>query len=174
MRRLAADRLQGEAYYLVAVTGCTLLALLAHYVSWAALDSIVTADPDTAWLAAYGWAQVASAVLIAATGLVGFRPGVVVTCRADEEVLHVQQGARSEAVPYAAIRTTETVTATTYHQHYRRYAAVHPFIGSTRAGVVLVRIVDADTMLAVALGSADDHRALRDHLLDVRAPAHTA
>ena len=44
VRAWTNDRLRGEALYLVALTGLTILLLMAHYLGWALLTSALAAS----------------------------------------------------------------------------------------------------------------------------------
>jgi len=157
-RSWTGDRLRGEALYIVALTGLALVLLMSHYLGWALLQSTLAENPS--WQMLFWAGQLASAAVWAAVGLIGFRPGVTVSCGSSAVTL--AQGNRTHAVPYDAIEQVDTIAATTYHRHYRRYAATAVFAGPVSDEVLLLHT--ADGPVVVALPDAEAQAALADHL----------
>jgi len=158
VRAWTGDRLRGEALYVVAVTGLALALLMSHYLGWALLQPVLTTSPSGETLF---WAgQLVSVLAWAGLGLVGVRPAVTVTCTSAG--LALKQGRRSRQIPYDALETVEVTTATTYHRHYRRYAATAVFVGALRDEVLLLR-TDRGPVV-VGLADPDDQEALQAHV----------
>jgi len=156
-RSWTGDRLRGEALFVVTLTGLALALLMSHYLGWALLKPTPAGAPSGQMLF---WAgQLASALAWAGLGLVGVRPGVTVHCTSAG--LELEQGSRSRQVPYDALEAVETVSATTYHRHYRRYAATAVFV-STPEDEVLLFHTDRGPV-AVGLSDPDDQAALQAH-----------
>jgi len=164
-RSWTGDRLRGEALFIVTLTGLALLLLMAHYLGWALLNPVLTANPS--WQVLFWAGQLASVAVLAAVGLLGFRPGVTVTCTADG--LQLEQGTRSLKVPYDAVENIEEISPPQYHRHYRRYAATHVFVGAIGDAVLLLRTTNGP--VAIALTDADEQAALRAHLETVETEA---
>jgi hypothetical protein len=165
-RSWTGDRLRGEALYVVAMTGLALALLMGHYLGWALLKSTLAASPSGQTLF---WAsQLASGLAWAGLGLVGIRPAVTVTCTATG--LDLEQGGRTRHVAYDALEAVETVAATAYHRHYRRYAATAVFVGALPDEMLLLR-TDRGPVV-VGLADPDDQAALRVHVetTDTDAP----
>jgi len=151
------DRLRGEALYVVATTGLALVLLMTHYLGWALLQPVLTSPPSGQTLF---WAgQLVSVLAWAGLGLVGVRPAVTVTCTSAG--LELEQGRRSREISYDALEAVETVTATTYHRHYRRYAATAVFVGALQDELLLLRTDRGP--VAVGLADPDDQAALQAH-----------
>ena len=157
-RAWTGDRLRGEALFVVAVTGLAVLLLLAHYLGWALLQPALAGSPSGQTLFWVG--QLASALVWAGLGLVGVRPAVSVHCTSAG--LELEQGGRHRQVPYDALDAVKTVAATTYHRHYRRYAATAVFVGRLQDEVLLLRTERGPVV--VGLADPDDQTALRAHL----------
>lgn len=152
------DRLRGEALYIVALTGLAVVLLMTHYLGWALLQPVLANDPSGQMLF---WAgQLASAVVWGMVGLVGIRPGVTVSCSASAVKLH--QGGRTYVVPYDGLDHVDSISATTYHRHYRRYAATKVFVSQVPDELLLLRTPHGPVV--VGLSDPDDRDALRHHL----------
>lgn len=167
-RSWTGDRRRGEALYIVALTGLALVLLMSHYLGWALLQS--TLADNSSWQMLFWAGQLASGAVWAVLGLVGFRPGVMVSCA--RSTVTLEQGGRSRTVPYDAIEDVDVISATTYHRHYRRYAATTVFVGALSDEVLLLRT--ADGPIVVALPDADDRATLRRHLDTARVEAPEA
>jgi hypothetical protein len=157
-RYWTGDRLRGEALYVVALTGLALLILMTHYLGWALLKPILTGEPS--WQVLFWVGQLASVALWALIGLVGVQPGVTVACTT--EGLELEQGGRSHRLSHDAIEAVETVSATTYHRHYRRYAATQVFVSRLPDEVLLLRT--AQGPVVVALPDPEEQDTLRRRL----------
>jgi hypothetical protein len=143
--------------FVVAVTGLALALLMSHYLGWALLQPTLAGTPSGQMLF---WAgQLASALAWAGLGLVGVRPAVTVHCTSAG--LEFEQGGRCRQVPYDALEAVETVSATTYHRHYRRYAATAVFLGALEDEVLLLQ-TDRGPVV-VGLSDPDDQAALQAH-----------
>ena len=165
VRAWVGDRLRGEALYIVALTGLTLIVLMSHYLGWALLKPVLTANPS--WQAVFWGGQIASVLALIGIGLVGFRPPVCVDCRSD--AVSLTQGDQSCTIPYASIDEIECVSALRYHRHYRRYAATEVFVSTLPDEVVLLRSKDGPVV--VALSDPKAQNALVEHLETVRSPS---
>lgn len=160
-RAWTGNRLQGEALFIVSLTGLALALLMSHYLGWALLQPTLAADPA---LQTYFWAgQVALVAVLSSVGLVGFCPELTITC--GSTALEIEQGAVSETVRYDEIETVESISATTYHRHYRRYAATRIFQSQLVDEMVLLRTTSGP--LVIALPDPNDRKALRAHLMTV-------
>lgn len=167
VRAWTGDRLRGEAFFIVALTGLALVLLMAHYLGWALLKPVLTENPS--WQALFWVGQFVSVAVLGAVGLLGFRPGVTVTCTARR--LKLEQGSRSQAIAYDAVDAVETISPLRYHRHYRHYAATHVFVGATGDAVLLLRTPDGP--VAIALADADEQAALHtrlDTMVEAAAP----
>ena len=164
LRAWTGDRLRGEALYVVALTGLALVVLMTHYLGWALLKPVLTNNPS--WQLLFWAGQLASAALWALIGLVGLRPGVTVACT--DGAVELEQGGRTRTVPYDRIDAVETVSATTYHRHHRRYAATDVFVSTLPDEVLLLHTPRGP--VAVGLPDPDDRAALAAHL-DAPEPA---
>jgi MFS family permease len=165
LRYWTGDRLRGEALYVVVLTGLALALLMSHYLGWALLKSTLAEHPS--WQVLFWVGQLASVALLAAVGLVGLRPGVTVVCTPTG--LEIEQGSRARTVPYEAVEAVDTVSATRYHRHYRRYAATDVFAGQLAEEVLLLRTDRGP--IVVALADLEDQDALRAHVETVEADA---
>lgn len=158
VRARVDDRLRGEALFVVAFTSLTLVLLMSHYLGWALLKPVLTANPS---LQALFWGgQVASVLALIGIGLVGARPAVRVRCRPEAVVL--TQGNQSCTLPYASIDEIDCISARRYHRHYRRYAATQIFVSALPDEVILLRTGDGPVI--VALSDPEAQTALVDHL----------
>jgi len=157
-RHWTGDRLRGEALFIVALTGLALMLLMAHYLGWALLKPVLAERPS--WQMLFWGAQVGSALVWAALGLVGFRPRVRAACSAS--ALELEQGTRTRTIPYDTLDGVDTVSATTYHRHYRRYAATQVFVSRLPDEVLVLRTPQGPVV--VALPTVDEQEALRSHL----------
>jgi hypothetical protein len=164
-RYWTGDRLRGEAFFIVALTGLTLVLLMAHYLGWALLKPMLVDNPS--WQMLFWVGQLASVAVLAAVGLLGVRPGVTVTCTAT--AVEVEQGSRSRTVPYDHLDAIDTVSATRYHRHYHRYAATQVFAGTIEDEVLLLRTPGGP--VAIALADPDEQAALHAHLDTVETEA---
>ena len=164
-RSWTGDRLRGEAFFIVALTGLALILLMAHYLGWALLKPVLTENPS--WQVLFWAGQLASVAILGAVGLLGIRPDVTVTCSAGD--LDLEQGAKTLSVPYDDIESIETVPAIRYHRHYRRYAATQVFVGGIGEAVLLLRTPNGP--VAIALADPDEQAALRAHLDAMKADA---
>jgi hypothetical protein len=160
-RYWTGDRLRGEAFFIVVLTGLALLLLMTHYLGWALLSPLFVDHPS--WQMLFWMGQLGSAVGGAVVGLLGFRPAVTVTCT--PTTLDLEQGHRSCTVRYDAIERIDTVSATTYYRHYRRYAATRVFVSHLPDEVLLLHT--ARGPIVVALLDPDAQAALRSHLTTV-------
>ena len=134
------------------------MLLMSHYLGWALLKSTLTSNPSGQLLF---WAgQMVSVAGLGALGLVGWRPGVTVRCTSTG--LELEQGRRTDTVPYDAVQDVDVVSVTRYHRHYRRYAATRVFVGAVGEEVLLVRTERGP--VAIALTDAEDRAELRAHL----------
>ncbi|MFB6249788.1 MAG: hypothetical protein ABEL97_14595 [Salinibacter sp.] len=164
-RAWTGDRLRGEALFIVALTGLALALLMAHYLGWALLKPVLTENPD--WQLLFWLGQLASAGLWAGLGLVGLRPAVTVACTPSG--LEIEQGGRCRTVSYDALEAAEAISATTYHRHYRRYAATAVFVGALRDEVLLLRTERGPVVLGLA--DAEAQAALRSRIEPTEADA---
>jgi hypothetical protein len=150
--------LRGEALYIVALTGLAVALLMTHYLGWALLQPILADNPS--WQMLFWAGQLASGVVWGIVGLVGIRPGVTVSCNASTVKFH--QGGRTYAVPYDGLDRVTLISATTYHRHYRRYAATKVFVSRVPDELLLLRTPHGPVV--VGLPDADDRNELRHHL----------
>lgn len=173
IRYWTGDRLRGEALFLVTLTALVLVVLIAHYLSWALLQTLVEASTADEWQLTFWFGQLASVAAIAGVAVVGFRPPLTATCDDDAGVLHVDQGSDALALSYDAIASTSVISAQRFHRHYRRYARTRTFVGSIGDAVLLVDTRDGPVILA--FDDADAHDALHTHLQDAltRVPEST-
>ena len=163
------DRLRGEALYIVALTGLALVLLMTHYLGWALLKPMFTNNPS--WQMLFWAGQLTSGVVWGVVGLVGIRPGVTVSCTASTVKLH--QSGRTYAVPYDGLDRVASISATTYHRHYRRYADTKVFVSQVPDELLLLDTPHGPVV--VGLPDADDRDALRQHLetATIEAPEAT-
>ncbi len=168
IRAWVGDRLQSEAFFIVALTALTLALLMSHYLGWALLKPYLAAHP--AWQMIFWGAQVGSGLLLAGIGLVGVCPSVQVTCSSD--TITVRQGDRSCTLSAASVDDAALISAPRYHRHYRRYAATHVFVSRLPDEVICVRTDDGPVI--VALADPADQSALLDRLDELRAPSPEA
>lgn len=159
------DRLRGEALFIVTLTGLGLALLMSHYLGWALLKPVLTENPS--WQLLFWAGQLASVAALSAIGLLGVRPGVTVHCTATG--IELEQGSRSATVPYDDIEQIETVAATQYHRHYRRYAATRVFVGELGDEVLLLRTSQGP--VALSLADPEEQAALHAHLDTAEAEA---
>ena len=164
VRAWVGDRMRGEALYIVALTGLTLVVLMSHYLGWALLKPVLTANPS--WQAWFWGGQIVSLLALIGVGLVGFRPPVRVECHSDAVTL--TQGAQSCTLPYASIDAISRVSAQRHHRHYRRYAATQIFVSAPPDEVILLRTDDGPVIVALPDSEAQD--ALIDRLETARSP----
>ena len=165
LRYWTGDRLRGEALFIVALTGLGLVLLMSHYLGWALLKPALAGNPS--WQLLFWAGQLASVAALGAIGLLGVRPGVTVTCTATG--IELEQGRRSETVPYDAVEQVDTISATQYHRHYRRYAATQVFVGGLGEAVLLMRTSQGP--VAISLADPDEQAALHAHLDTTEAEA---
>ncbi|WP_233992432.1 hypothetical protein [Salinibacter altiplanensis] len=158
IRAWTNDRLRGEALYLVAMTGLTIALLMAHYLSWALLGSVINAHP--AGQTIFWGTQVGTVLALAAIGLVGFRPAVRVMYRPD--ALTIQQGDRTCTLSPSDVDNATLIPAQRYHRHYRRYAATQVFVSAMSEQVLCIRTSDGPVI--VALPEPEARTALLGHL----------
>lgn len=157
-RAWTGDRLKGEALYIVALTGVALVLLMSHYLGWALLKPLLTNNPS--WQVLFWGGQLASVLLWAGVGLIGFRPGMTVNCQSDG--IEIEQGDRSHSVTYDEISTLEMIPATRYHRHYRHYDATRVFVTQFAEEVLLLRTPSGP--IVIGLPDADDLVALQAHI----------
>jgi hypothetical protein len=165
IRAWVDDRLRGEAFYIVALTGLTLVVLMSHYLGWALLKPVLTANPS--WQLWFWGGQIVSMLALVGIGLVGFCPPIRVECRSDTVTL--TQGPQSCTLPYTSIDEIERISAQRYHRHYRRYAATQVFVSAIPDEVILLRTGDGPVI--VALSDAEAQDALIDRLETARSPS---
>jgi hypothetical protein len=170
IRAWTKDRLRGEAFYLVTIVGLFLGLLMAHYLGWALLSSTIDAHPTGQTI--FWGAQVGSVLVLAAVGLVGFRPAVRVMCRPG--ALTIQQGDRTRTLSPSEVDGAALIPARRYHRHYRRYAATQVFVSAMSEQVLCIRTNDGPVI--VALPEPDAQTALLNHLeaLTASPPATVA
>jgi len=165
VRAWTNDRLRGEALYLVAMTGLTIILLMAHYLGWALLSSTLSASE--AWETVFWQTQVGSVLVLVGLGLVGFRPTVRVTCQSDAVTL--QQGDQTRTLSPSDVQDVRLISAQHYHRHYRRYAATEAFVSAIPEQVLCVRTDDGPVI--VAHPESEAQAALLDHFHALAAPA---
>lgn len=158
------DRLQGEALYIVTLTGVALLLVMSHYLGWALLRPVLSASAS--WQVLFWTGQVASVLLWVGIGLVGRRPAVTVQCT--PTTLEVEQGARARTIRYEAVDSIAKISARQYHRHYRRYAATQVFAGSLADEVLLLRT--AQGPVVIALPESDEQESLRSEIRSATEP----
>ncbi len=163
LRYWTGDRLRGEALFIVALTGLALALLMSHYLGWALLKPVLVDNPS--WQLLFWAGQLASVAALSAVGLLGVRPGVTVACTPTG--LELEQGSRTRTVDHDAIEQVDTVSATQYHRHYRRYAATDVFVGNLDNEVILLRTPDGP--VAIALADPEEQAELLAHLDTVAA-----
>lgn len=146
LRWWTGDRLRGEAFFIVVLTGLTLVLLMAHYLGWALLGPLFEANPM--WATYFRLAQWVSVFLLGSIGLIGFRPAVQVTCH--PERIHLSQGDQTRTLAHEAIEAIDTISARQYHRHYRRYATTDIFISHLPDQVLLVRTPQGPVVLALS------------------------
>ncbi len=167
VRAWVNDRLRGEALFIVALTGLSLLLLMSHYLGWALLKPTLLANPS--WQAIFWGGQVVSILALIGAGLVGFRPAVQVKCHPNTVVL--TQGDQSCTLSYSSIEEIDRISARRYHRHYRRYAATQVFASHLPDEVLLLRTEDGPVI--VALSDPEAQGALLDRLEALRSPSPT-
>lgn len=169
VRYWTGDRLRGEALFLVTLTSLVLVLLIAHYLSWALLQSLVAGSTAQEWQLTFWFGQLASLAAVLAFAVVGFRPPLTVTCDDDAGVVRLSQGRDDLTLSYDAITKTRVISAVRFHRHYRRYARTRVFIGRLGDAVVLVDTDDGPVV--IALDDPDAQDALYAHLQDALATA---
>lgn len=133
IRAWVDDGLRGEALYIVVLTLLAGALLMVHYLGWALLKPLLIEQPS--WQFVFWGGQVASILVLAGVGLVGFRPPVRVECADDG--IRLEQGDRSCTLARTEVRITENLTPTDYHRHYRGYAKTRAFV-TARPEVLLL------------------------------------
>lgn len=134
------------------------MLLMSHYLGWALLKPILVTNPS--WHVLFWGGQLASVLLWAGLGLVGFRPGVTVDCRLN--TIEVKQGDRSCSIAYDDISTIDLIPATQYHRHYRHYDATTVFVTQFAEEALLLRIPSGPVV--IGLPERDDLVALQAHI----------
>jgi len=167
-RRWTGDRLRGEAFFLVALTGLALIILMVHYLGWALLEPYLSGS--WARQMVFWGGQLLLGALWAATGLLGFRPGVRVTCTSDG--LEVEQGSRVRSLAYDAIDEIGLISGVRYHRHYRLYAATAVYASHVGDDVLLLRTDEGP--IVIALADVEAQRALKDQLETACTPARAS
>lgn len=165
IRAWVGDRLQSEAFFIVALTALTLALLMSHYLGWALLKPYLSAHP--AWQMVFWGVQVGSGLLLAGIGLVGVCPSVQVACSSD--TVTFRQGDRSCTLSSASIDDAALISATRYHRHYRRYATTQVFVSHLPDEVIRLRTDDGPVI--VALADATEQSELLDHLKEIGVPS---
>jgi len=158
LRSWTGDRLRGEAFFIVVLTGLALALLMAHYLGWALLKPVLLDNPS--WQMLFWAGQLASVAVLAGVGLVGLRPGVTVVCTPDG--IELSQGGRARSLPYEAVENIAPISATRYHRHYRRYAATAVFAGPLGDEVLLLRTAGGPVIISLA--DPEEQEALRVHV----------
>lgn len=158
------DHLQGEALYIVTLTGIALFLLMSHYLGWALLRPVLSASAS--WKVLFWTGQGAFVLLWIGIGLVGRRPAVTVECTSG--TLEIEQGERTHTIRYEAVDSIASISARQYHRHYRRYAATRVFAGSLADEVLLLRT--AQGPVVIALPESDEQESLRWEIKSATEP----
>jgi hypothetical protein len=159
LRWATGDRLRGEATFILTLTGLGLLVLLAHYLGWALLQPVIERDNAQAWQMGFWFAQVASVLLLAAVGLIGFRPPV--TAHVGDGQVSLRQGKRSLSLAANEIKEVSSISARLYHLHYRHYAATHGYVGTLEGDVLLLQTARGPVVVGLP---EEDQSALAEAL----------
>ena len=169
LHRLVGDAQRAEAFFLVALSMLALGLLLAQYFAWMVLKPVILAAPAGPVAMAFWLGQVSTVALSLSTCVVGFAPALAVTLTPTH--LHLRQGRHERVLPYDAIIATESISALTYHRHYRPYAATQAFVNRMTPEVLLLHTPEAP----VALGLLpEDHDTVLHLLEDRLAPLFDA
>lgn len=126
MQRRVGDARRAEAYYIITLTFLALVLLLANYVAWALLETRILADPEGPVALWFWTGQVGAVLLVILGAVIGFKPEVRIVC--GDGGMDVQAEGKHLQVTRTNIQSFETISATVFHRHYRRYAATHVFV----------------------------------------------
>lgn len=164
LRRRTGDRRYAEALHIVLMTGFVFTLIFGHFLGSALLAA--TATPQAT--AVYWLVQASIAGLALATGVVGIRPALAVTCT--DDALRIEHGDRALTVPYAALASVRRITGQHFHRHARRYAATRAFLGVLGDEVLLLRLVHGGPLV---IGLPAPELARLHDVLDETARAAT-
>ena len=144
--------------------------LLAQYLAWALLHPAILAAPAGPVAVGFWLAQLAGALLVAATCLVGFRPAVYVEATTDGLIL--RQGARRLTLLREEIDAVEVISSRRFYRHEARYAATHVFASRLMPELLLLHTLHGP--VALALPPADRaalQRLIEEDLISYEMPA---
>lgn len=162
LRRWTGDRLRGEALYLVIVSSLVLALLMVHYLGWALLQPMMTGPDATDWQIGFWIGQLVSLGVLAAVGIVGFRPPVTVRSSTDRLVL--EQGSDRLSLSFDDVEEVRRISARRFHRHYRHYERTRLFTGRLASEVLL--LVTPDGPVIVGLSSLEELGDLYSHLTE--------
>lgn len=134
VRARVGDPLRAEALFIVALTLLAVALLMSHYLGWALLKPVLSGQSN--WQLVFWGGQVTSVLVLAAVGLVGFRPAVRVECTTNG--IGLKQGDRSRMLARTDVQEAANLSATEYHRHYRRFTRTQAFV--TARPEVLLRL----------------------------------
>ena len=175
LRRAIGDERRAEAYFILVLSGLIVGVILFQYVAWAWLGATILADPTGSVAVAFWLMQLGSVVGSVLLAVVGFQPAIRIV--ATPAGIQLQQGKTVIALHPEDITSVETISALTFHRHYRRYAATRSFVNRIEDELLLLHTSDGPLVLGL---SAADHARLLPHLktpprpVFAEEPAHAA
>lgn len=148
MQRRVPDVRRAEAYTIIMLALLALSLLLANYVAWGLLEARILADPEGP-IALWFWAgQVAAVVVAVGVAVIGFKPAIEVVCGADGIAIETKKQPLN--IARADIQSFETISATLFHRHYRRYAATHIFVNHIPETLLLLHTTQGPVVLGLS------------------------
>lgn len=143
-----ADPRRAEAYTIIVLGVLALGLLLANYLAWALLQDAILADPDGSVALGFWTVQVTALMVVLAGAIVGFKPPIRVVC--DSQGLTITEHERTLHLPRTDIQSLDTISATLYHRHYRRYAQTQAFVNNMPETLLLLETITGPVVLGLA------------------------
>ena len=131
-----ADRWQAQAYTILMASGLVVALVVASFLAWGIWGEAIAADPEGPVALRFWWVQAVTFVGALVLTLVGWSPSMEVTV--DDASLTVATPQAAHTMPRWTIERVASISTTTYHRHYRRYAGTTLFVGALPAQLLVV------------------------------------
>ncbi len=128
------NRRQAEAWYIIAISGIIVVAVIVQFITWSLLAAEITTNPV---IAMWYWSlQIAAGSLILIGGFLGYCPRISVGV--SEHLFRVRQGKRSFEIDLASLTGLRIVPALHYYRQWRRRGNVEHFMTHVPPDVLLI------------------------------------
>lgn len=159
IRRSVKDLHYAEGILILTIALISIGMVVSFYVAWAFIEPLLATDATGQLAESYALAQFGSVVFLILVAFIGFKPTLEITV--EDYCIHINQGSQRLLLLTSEVLQAEIITATQFHQHYRKYINTRAFYNRLNDQLLLLETENGPVILGV---SEEDQATLLDAL----------